>query len=196
MAARRKKTVRRKPARSKATRSRTAKRKPAARKAARGKRAAPRKRAKKAPAARKPGKRAAPRKAARRAAPKPARPKAAKPARPAAKPPAAAAPKPAVAPAPAAATGRGPLAAGVPELVGRVTHYFAHANAGVIAIEQGALRVGDTVHFRGHTTDFYQRVERLELDHQPVEHAGAGQEVGIQVTQRVREHDAVYRVSL
>src|SRR5262249_30955168 len=70
-----------------------------------------------------------------------------------------------------------------------------HVNAGVIAIEAGELRVGDTVHIRGHTTDYYQRIDRLEVDHQPVPVARAGQSVGVHVTQRVREGDAVWKVS-
>ena len=75
-----------------------------------------------------------------------------------------------------------------------MTHYFPHVNAGIVKIESAALRVGDTLHFRGHTTDFYQRVDRLELDHGPVQEARPGQEVGVQVSQRVREHDEVFRV--
>ena len=57
------------------------------------------------------------------------------------------------------------------------------------------LRRGDTIHVRGHTTDFYQQVEHIELDHHMVESARAGQIVGIQVSQRVREGDEVIRVS-
>ena len=76
-----------------------------------------------------------------------------------------------------------------------MTHFFGHVNAGIVKIAEGELRVGDTVHFRGHTTDFYQRVDRIEIDHQAVESAAAGQEAGIQVAQRVREGDKVLRVS-
>ena len=60
-----------------------------------------------------------------------------------------------------------------------MTHYYPHVNAGVVHVEVGELRVGDTIHVRGHTTDYYQRVDRLELDHQPVEVARVGQSVGI-----------------
>ena len=106
-----------------------------------------------------------------------------KPVAPAAVSPAAAAPRPVS------------IASAVPERVGVVSHYFPHSNAGIVSIESGELRVGDTVHFRGHTTDFYQRVERLELEHRPVEVGRAGQQVGVQVSQRVREHDEVIKVS-
>jgi translation elongation factor EF-1alpha len=76
-----------------------------------------------------------------------------------------------------------------------VTHYFGRVGAGVIAMESGELRIGDTIHVRGHTTDFYQRVNRIEIDHAPVEVARPGQSVGVEITQRVREHDEVFKVS-
>lgn len=55
--------------------------------------------------------------------------------------------------------------------------------------------MGDTIHVRGHTTDYYQRVDRIEVDHRAVEVARPGQSVGVHVTQRVREGDAVWKVS-
>ena len=68
-------------------------------------------------------------------------------------------------------------------------------NAGIVSVGHGELRVGDTIHFRGHTTDFYQRVDHLEIDHASVKVASPGQQAGIQVAQRVREGDKVLRVS-
>ena len=82
----------------------------------------------------------------------------------------------------------------VPERIGVVIHYFARVGACVISVERGELRVGDTVHVRGHTTDFYQRVERLERDHETVEVARGGEEVAVQIDQRVRAHDEVHRL--
>ncbi|MEE8508402.1 MAG: EF-Tu/IF-2/RF-3 family GTPase [Myxococcota bacterium] len=79
--------------------------------------------------------------------------------------------------------------------MGVVTHYYGHVNAGIIRIESGELRVGDTIHIRGTTTDFYQRISQMELEHQNVAVARVGQVVGIQLSQRVREGDEVIRVS-
>jgi translation initiation factor IF-2 len=78
--------------------------------------------------------------------------------------------------------------------VGVVTHYYEHVGACVVTLD-GTLRVGDTIHVLGHTTDFYQRVDRLERDHEPVSTASAGAEVGVQVSQRVRPHDEVFRLT-
>lgn len=62
-------------------------------------------------------------------------------------------------------------------------------------METSEVRVGDTIHVHGHTTDFYQRVERVEIDHQDREVARAGESAGIHVAQRVRPGDVVYRLS-
>ncbi len=40
--------------------------------------------------------------------------------------------------------------------VGRITHYFSKINVGVLELSKGELHVGDTIHIKGHTSDFYQ----------------------------------------
>ncbi|MDP6074748.1 MAG: hypothetical protein QGI26_07140, partial [Myxococcota bacterium] len=111
-------------------------------------------------------------------------------------PPATVEPVPAqpatVEPVPAQPAG---VAEGQSERVGFVMHYWDHVNAAAIRIEHGQLRIGDTIHVRGHTTDYYQQINRLELDRTPIESAGPGQEIGVHVSQRVREGDSVYKVS-
>ena len=81
-----------------------------------------------------------------------------------------------------------------PRRVGAVTHYYEHAGACVVKLDEGPLRVGDTIHVRGHTTDFYQRIDRLERDRVAIDAARVGEEVGVQVSQRVRAHDVVFRL--
>src|SRR5262249_8237 len=53
------------------------------------------------------------------------------------------------------------------ERIGVVTHYYSHVSVATIQLERGTLRVGDVIHISGHTTDFRQRVESLEVDHAP-----------------------------
>ena len=79
-------------------------------------------------------------------------------------------------------------------LIGRVSHYFAHVNAAAFKIEKGTLQVGDQLYFKGHTTDFKQAVTSMQIDHAPVQTANVGDDIGIQVKDRVREHDAVYKL--
>ena len=80
------------------------------------------------------------------------------------------------------------------QLIGTVTHYFGKAKVAAIKITDGELRVGDTIHFVGHTSDFTQKLESVQIDRVPVESAKVGDEVGVQVVEHAREHDQVYRV--
>jgi len=81
------------------------------------------------------------------------------------------------------------------EEIGKITHYFSKINVGVLELSQGVLKVGDTIHIKGHTTDFYQKVESLQVEHAPVEVAKPGQPVGIKVESPVREHDLIFKVT-
>jgi len=79
--------------------------------------------------------------------------------------------------------------------VGTVTEYYAKINVAAIKTVDGALQVGDTIHIRGHTTDLTQTVESLQTEHRPVQRAERGSEVAVKVSERVRKHDEVHRVS-
>ena len=79
-------------------------------------------------------------------------------------------------------------------LLGHTTHYFPHVNAAVIKIEKGELVVGDNLYFKGHTTDFKQVVNSMQIDRAPIQKAGPGDEVGVEVKARVREGDEVYKL--
>ena len=76
--------------------------------------------------------------------------------------------------------------------IGQVTHYFS--KAGVMAIElSNALRIGDRIHVRGHTTDFVTSVQSMQIEHEAVNTAGPGDSVGVKVSERARPGDMVYR---
>lgn len=78
--------------------------------------------------------------------------------------------------------------------VGRVEDYFA--KVGVIALRLGEpLAVGDRIRVRGHTTDFSQRVESMQVEHESVERAQRGASVGIKVKDRCRKGDRLLKLS-
>jgi translation elongation factor EF-1alpha len=81
------------------------------------------------------------------------------------------------------------------EEVGKITHYFSKINVGVLELTKGEIRIGDTIHIKGHTSDFYQKVESMQVEHAPVESAQKGEEVGLKVEASVREGDLVFRVT-
>jgi len=80
------------------------------------------------------------------------------------------------------------------ERIGEVTHYFSHLSVAVIKLETGTLRVGDTIHIRGHTSDFSQRVESLQVDRAAVPEVGPRDDFGLKVREHARVNDVVYKV--
>lgn len=81
------------------------------------------------------------------------------------------------------------------EKIGRVVHYYT--NLGVVAIDltDGNLKVGDRILIKGHTTNFEQLVESMQIEHADVNEAQKGQSIGIRVKEHVRDHDIVYKVT-
>lgn len=78
---------------------------------------------------------------------------------------------------------------------GVVTHYYSHLSVVAMQLEPGAtLRVGDVIHIWGHTSDFTQRVESLEVNHAPVPEVGPKDDFGLKVIEHAREHDIVFKV--
>ena len=78
--------------------------------------------------------------------------------------------------------------------IGKVTHYFGKIGVAALEITQGKLVVGDTIHIVGHTSDFTQTVDSMQIEGQSVDEATAGQSIGIKVVDHAREHDVVYKV--
>ncbi len=81
------------------------------------------------------------------------------------------------------------------EEVGRITHYFSKINVGVLELSKGELHVGDTIHIKGHTSDFYQKMESIQVENNPVDSAKPGEPVGIKVENPVRENDIIFKVT-
>ena len=76
--------------------------------------------------------------------------------------------------------------------IGRITHFFTKISVAVIELI-APLAVGDTIVIKGPTTDFEQPVESMQIEHNNVQRAEAGQSIGLKVAQRVRENDMVYK---
>ena len=78
--------------------------------------------------------------------------------------------------------------------IGRVSHYFTHLGVAGVKIESEVLKVGDTIHIQGHTTDLIQTVESLQLEHEEIQEAKPGMDIGLKVREHVREHDRVLKI--
>lgn len=74
--------------------------------------------------------------------------------------------------------------------VGTVSHFWSAL--GVAGIElSGDLKVGDTIHIYGHSSDFSQTVDSIQIEHLSVDLAKAGDSIGLKVNGQVRVHDQV-----
>jgi hypothetical protein len=80
------------------------------------------------------------------------------------------------------------------EEVGVVTHYFPKVDAAVVKLTKGGLSIGDKIVIKGHTSDFKEKVDSIQLDHAPIQNAEQGMEIGLKVKAKVREHDVVYKI--
>lgn len=80
------------------------------------------------------------------------------------------------------------------EEVGHITHYFSKIGVAVIEISSGSLKVGETIHIKGHNSDFTQTVESLQQEHQAVSEAKKGGSYGMKVKDPIRVGDRIFKV--
>jgi translation elongation factor EF-1alpha len=81
------------------------------------------------------------------------------------------------------------------QLIGHVMHFFGKASVAAIKITVGELHVGDTIHVVGHTSDFTQTVDSMQVNKASVQLAKPGDEIGLKVVAHARESDEVFRVA-
>lgn len=79
------------------------------------------------------------------------------------------------------------------EEIGKIAMFFAKPSAAVVQLS-APIRIGETIYVKGHTTDFHQVVESMQVERQAIQAASAGQSVGIQMKDRCRKHDVVYKL--
>lgn len=78
-----------------------------------------------------------------------------------------------------------------PKPIGVVTHYYGGLGVAIAKFTKG-VAVGVRVRFKGATTDFEETISSMQYDHQSVDAAKKGQEVGIKVVGKVREGDHIF----
>ena len=79
--------------------------------------------------------------------------------------------------------------------IGYVSNYFGKLSVASIEITDGIVSVGDTLHYKGHTTDFLSDVNSMQIDHESVSEAQQGDSIGVKVGEKVRRNDKVYKVT-
>ena len=77
--------------------------------------------------------------------------------------------------------------------VGKVTHYYDNIGVAIVELSAG-LKVGDKVRFQGQGADFEQEVDSMQVNHEQVESASAGDVVGMKTVQKAKEGTEVEKV--
>ena len=78
--------------------------------------------------------------------------------------------------------------------VGEVMKFFSKVGVAAIKITEGTVQAGDRIKIKGHSTDFEDQIQSMQIENTSVQKAEAGQMIGIKVKDRVREKDIVYKI--
>ncbi|MDD1689440.1 MAG: hypothetical protein LUQ66_02145 [Methanoregula sp.] len=79
-------------------------------------------------------------------------------------------------------------------MIGRVTHYYPKIGVAAIVLSDHITK-GDRIRIHGPHDDLYQTVTSMEFNHNPIQEADPGLDIGIRVNERVHEGDLVCRES-
>ncbi|MBI4035053.1 MAG: translation elongation factor-like protein, partial [Candidatus Chisholmbacteria bacterium] len=75
--------------------------------------------------------------------------------------------------------------------VGEVIHFYDKIQVAIVRLTK-TLKVGDTIKFKLHDQEVTQPVESMELDHQKITTAPAGDEIGIKVNEPIKPKAQVF----
>jgi translation elongation factor EF-Tu-like GTPase len=78
--------------------------------------------------------------------------------------------------------------------IGYVSNYFSRLSVAAVEITDGTVSVGDTLRFKGYTTDFEVTADSIEIERESVTEAKKGDSVGLKVPEKVRTRDKVYKI--
>jgi len=77
--------------------------------------------------------------------------------------------------------------------VGNISHFYPKISVAVLDLED-TLKVGDKILIERPSGSFEQVVESMQIEHEEVQEAGAGQSIGLKVSEKTREGAKVYKV--
>lgn len=76
--------------------------------------------------------------------------------------------------------------------VGFISHFFSKIGVAVVELT-APLAVGDRILVKGPSTDFEQVVESMQIEHENIPRAEAGQAIGLKMAEHARERDMIYK---
>lgn len=75
--------------------------------------------------------------------------------------------------------------------LGNIEHYFGKISVAALKLK-APLSIGDIIHIKGPHTDFFQKIESMQIEHQNVQKAKKGDDIGIKVKEKCRVTDTAY----
>ena len=78
--------------------------------------------------------------------------------------------------------------------IGTIEHFFPKISVAVVALKE-PLKVGDNICIEGQGQSFTQKVDSMQIEHEKLEEAKAGQMVGMKVAHPVKKGDLVFKVT-
>lgn len=76
--------------------------------------------------------------------------------------------------------------------IGRVSNYFDHVGVAAIKLD-AALKVGDVIKIIGGEKEIEQAVKSMQIQHEKVEKAKKGDEIGVKVKDKVHKGYRVFK---
>jgi len=80
------------------------------------------------------------------------------------------------------------------KIIGKVSDFFAHPVVAGIELT-AALKIGDKIRIKGHTTDIEMTVDSMQISNEQVAEAKSGDSIGVKVSEPVRNGDSVYKIT-
>ena len=78
--------------------------------------------------------------------------------------------------------------------IGEIIHYYDKIGVAVIKV-LSPLKTGDRVKISGHDKEFEQIIVSMQAEHQNIDQAKKGDDVGVKLDQPARDGDEVYKVA-
>lgn len=77
--------------------------------------------------------------------------------------------------------------------IGKVVHYFDKASVAVVKL-LSPVSVGDTIKIKKGEDEFTDTVESMQIEHESITSAKAGEEAAIKISQKTKEGAVVYKL--
>lgn len=79
--------------------------------------------------------------------------------------------------------------------IGKISHYFDKIKVAVLDVTDESIKIGDTIRIGEFGVGFEQKVDSMQVEHQQVDIAKKGDEVGLKVTTDIKPGSIVYKIN-